>query len=158
MTERLNCKLSSCARRYVTLCFLKFLLNLCWIGEPPSSLRCAVVRTRSSISPISSNALVPSSDIDCVVSTASWEWIESGAWRTWLVCLSIKEKCVTPLEMAWTSSPAFATSELTAFSVRESLKPSAATRLIELPLPVGKSCQWVYTSWMADSMTYLCQP
>jgi len=136
MTDRLNCKLSSCASRYVTLCFLKHHLNFCCIvGDVASPAD--LVRTRSTMSRISSNTRVLSSAIDLAVSTASWEWTESAVWRRVPVCLSIIENKVIHFEMRWTSRPALATSQLTALRISDSLKPAPATPTMEAMTPVG---------------------
>ena len=141
MTERLSLKLSSCASRYVTRCLLKHHWNRCWMvgGEAPSA---GLLRTRSSMSLNSSNTFVASSDILCTPSRASCVWTESAACRAMPVCLRVREKRVTVLEMLWTSSPSVATSQLTALRMSDSLKPAPATPMIEAITPASVSPEY----------------
>ena len=62
-------------------------------------------------------------------------WTESGACSAMPVCLRVKAKRVTVLEMLWTSSPSLATSQLTALRMSDSLKPAPATPMTAAMIP-----------------------
>jgi hypothetical protein len=98
ITDRLNLSDSSCAIRYVTLCFLKHHLNFCNVVGPKwPSFR--LVPHAANISLISSKTSSHSSFICDTASSASVVCTESDACSVWPICFSISENKLMLFEM-----------------------------------------------------------
>src|SRR5436305_15303816 len=135
ITERLNFSDSSCAKRYVILCFLKHHLNLCSVVGPKVS-SAFLVRTLLSMYSISSKICRHLSVICLAACSASGECMELGVCSVCPTCLSINENDVTALEMLYISCPADATSPPTRLRLIERRKPASATPMMDAIRPM----------------------
>ena len=137
MTERLSLSDSSCASRYVTLCFLKAHLNF-WMVVGMNVPSLLLVRTLSSKYWISSKTCWHSSVMCFAACLHSSVAMESGICNVCPTDLSIKENRVMFLEMLCISRPADAISLPIAFITSDKRKPAPATPMIDAMIPVTR--------------------